>query len=518
MRRHLLLAVTAALTVSGLCQTAPTSKSSRDPLGGLPGGMAALKDYRSMRKSSEDRPGNADFLRIGANETTTIADLQGPGEIVHFWTTISTPDENHLKNIIIRIYWDGNDFPSVESPIGDFYGLGHGKYYYFDNPMQAIGSDRGMNAFWPMPFAKSARVEITNESEIPVNAFYYYVDWRKFDTMPAGLAYFHAQYRQEHPAATGKNYLFMETAGGPGHFAGVSMSIHTQVGGWWGEGDDIFTLDGESSPSIWGTGSEDYFCGAWCYGAEFFNDYFGMPLRSKKDHSEDNYWNVYRLHLESPIAFKTSLKAEIEHGDNGVSNRRGGKNNNHSSVAYYYVASPQRLVGELAPAPQRLPSYAPPESPEGVVEAEHMKRENPEKGGFEAQSMAGFHKDGRLWFNESQLWRKDPAAGDVTVLKFETKQAMKGPGVLVLTKAPDYGRISIDLDGKMLHTDFNGYSPDVEPALFSLGEQELAAGPHTLTITVLGKDEKSRGTHWGIDYLRVGGQPLDLEKNTKQIQ
>lgn len=524
MRNLLLLALIAGLSQQqGLSQPPPTSTGSaaldsRSPLAGLPGGLAALRSYRSMRVSSEDRAGNADFLRVGAGETTTIAQLEGPGEITHLWTTIATPDNNHLRTVVFRIYWDNNDFPSVEAPIGDFYGLGHGKYYYFNNPVQAIGTDRGMNAFWPMPFARSARVEITNESDTPINAFYYYVDWRKFDRMPENLAYFHAQYRQEHPATDGKNYLIAQTQGGPGHFVGVSMSIHTQVGGWWGEGDDIFTIDNETRPSLWGTGSEDYFCGAWCYGAEFFNDYFGMPLRQKKDQSEDNYWNVYRHHLESPITFTRSLKVEIEHGHDGVSNTRGGKNNNYSSVAYYYVASPQRLVGSLPPAAERIPGFTPPPVPEGVIEAHRMERPNPAQGLLEEQDLVGFSRPDRTWLNNSHLWRRNPPEGDETELTFEVKKPMKGPAVLLMTAAPDYGRFRIALDHSVLHADFNAYSTEVEPVRFPLGELELAPGRHTLTIKTLGKDARSSGRHWGIDYLRVGGEPLPLEKNSREVR
>ena len=159
-----------------------------------------------------------------------------------------------------------------------------------------------------MPFAKRARITVTNESDKAVGAFYYYVDWRKFDGPQPEAGYFHAQYRQAFPCEDGKPYLILETSGSQGHFAGVSLTIHTQVAGWWGEGDDIFTIDGETTPSLWGTGSEDYFCGAWCYGDTFYRDNFGLPLRKKMNHDADNVWNVYRLHLESPIAFRQSLR------------------------------------------------------------------------------------------------------------------------------------------------------------------------------------------------------------------
>lgn len=507
----------------GFCGIVMSAQASTETLvtsGGNDAGpfssLALRKNYRSMRASSEDRPGNADFLRIAAGVTTTIAELEGPGEIVHLWTTINPPEPALLREIVIRIYWDGNEFPSVECPIGDFYGIGNAQYYHFDNPMQAIGTDRGMNAFWPMPFVKSARVEIANEGKHDIGSFYYYIDWRKFDAPREDALYFHAQYRQEHPTVSGRNYLFCETGGGPGHFAGVNLSIHTQVEGWWGEGDDIFTIDGEERPSLWGTGSEDYFCGAWGYGEIFYTDYFGMPQRTRIDQGADNFWNVYRLHLESPITFERSIKVEIEHGDNGVSNRRGGKNNNYASVAYYYVSQPQRLLGPLPPADQRLPKFEPPPEPhvpEGVVEAHRMKYDKPDKGSLEKQMMEGFTTTERKgWLGDSQLFRAHAAEDDVQELTFETTGTIKGDGALRLTRARDYGRISISLDGKTIVRSFDGYAERVEPAVVPLNNLNLKSGRHVLRVRVTGKNDKSEGYNWGIDYLRVGREPVkDLE-------
>src|SRR5687767_6649867 len=140
MRWTHLFVLISHLAIAGTVIADSPAKVSRSPVDGLPGGLAALRDYRSMRVSSEDRPGNADARQIEPGKTLTVAELEGPGEIVHLWTTINAPDPNHLRNLIIRIYWDGNEFPSVEAPIGDFYGLGHAKYYNFDNPVQAIGT------------------------------------------------------------------------------------------------------------------------------------------------------------------------------------------------------------------------------------------------------------------------------------------------------------------------------------------------------------------------------------------
>lgn len=501
-----------------LSQGALAQQAARPPISplGSPSGLATRQYYKTERVSSEDREGNADMRVIGPGQTLEMADLKGPGEITHLWTTINTADPDHLRNIVFRIYWDGNDYPSVESPVGDFFGLGHAKYYMFDNPVQAIGTDKGMNCFWPMPFKKSARVTATNESQTTVGAYYYYVDYRTFDKLPEDSLYFHAQYRQAFPNQDGKNYEIMETTG-TGHFAGVSLSIHTQTNGWWGEGDDIFTIDGESRPSLWGTGSEDYFCGAWCYGKTFYNNYFGMPLRERPDQGLDNYWNVYRHHLESPITFTKSIKAEIEHGYDGVSNTRKPRNNDYSSCAYYYVDTPQRLAGPLPAAADRLPHFRPMPQPEGVIEAQYMKLDAPESAKVDHQDIGrDARKDGD-WLNNDQLFVRGMKPGETATLTFTTTATLSGPAALFVTRANDYGIVEVSLDGKVLGS-FDGYNPDIDRAMVDLGEMKLDQGTHKLTVRVKGKNPESRSEVWGIDMIKVGGADNYPEAKAKTLE
>jgi hypothetical protein len=517
--RKMLCAAQMAAAMSMLSMVpslAFAAESAQNPLVGLPDGLAVLRNYTSARVSSEDRKGNADARNIAPGQTLTLADVDGPGEITHLWTTIATADEKHLRNIVFRIYWDGNEFPSVESPVGDFFGLGNAKYYYFSNPVQAIGTDRGMNAFWPMPFAKHARVTATNESETTVGAYYYYVDYRKFDALPENLGYFHAQYRQAKPAEDGKPYLIMEADDAKGHFAGVSLSIHTQVAGWWGEGDDIFTVDGEEKPSLWGTGSEDYFCGAWCYGQPFYTPYFGMPLREKIDQSSNNYWNVYRLHLESPITFKKSLKVEIEHGVNGFENKRSPRNNDYSSCAYWYVDKPQALKGSLPEAKDRIAEFVIPKAPAGVIELHALERKQSPGMEVDVQGMNAFENDQRKWVNGDQLWTPKSVVGGTIDLQLNVKETTEDPVVLLVTLAPDYGKVAVKLDGKKV-ANYDGYAKDVQAGVLSLSETEFKKGVHTLTFEITGKNPDAKNTLAGFDYIRIGGEPTVAEKEAKKI-
>jgi hypothetical protein len=348
--------------------------------------------------------------------------------------------------------------------------------------------------------------------------FYFYIDGRKLKSPRPGAAYFHAQYRQEYPCVSGRNYLFCDVKDGKGHFAGVSLSIQTAVAGWWGEGDDIFTVDGEAVPSIWGTGSEDYFSGAWGFGKEFYTPYFGMPLRTRQDHTADNFWNVYRLHLEAPITFEKSLRAEMEHGDNGVSNRRNGGNNHYSSVAYFYVDTPHPLSEKLPPSEQRAPVERTQALRPGLIEAQAMDRRTPDKGELEVQGVAQFSRGKIDWLNKNQLFRKGASVGDETLLMFQVKEAMEGPAALVVSSANDYGRISVSLDGETVVRSFDAYSEKVEPVLINLGKRTLKPGEHSLKIKILGKNDRSVDHFWGVDYLRVGGTPPETEQHIRQVQ
>lgn len=511
----LLAATTLPLALSGCMHgQAGRSEGSRSSLSHL----AQLKDYRAARVSTESRGDNNDWKPIAAGETLVLADIEGPGEITHIWCTINSRDPRHQQNMVVRMYWDGSEFPSVEAPIGDFFGLGMNKYYIFENQVQAVGSIRGLNCFWPMPFAKSARITVTNESDIPVGSYYYYVDWRQMDAMPAETGYFHAQYRQAIPAIDGERYTILDTRGGRGHFVGTNVSIHTQVGGWWGEGDDVFIVDGEERASIWGTGSEDYFSGAWCYGETFHNDYFGMPYREKPTHASHNWWNVYRYHIENPIPFRESLRVEIEHGHDGTSNtRNGGRNNDYASVAYWYMERPVPLIGALPAAADRRVELRSPARIPGVVELQYGKWESIHGLSLGDQSMGEFQRDGALWLNGDQLFmeRNDPARP--VEIKFSLEQDLRGPLFIHATQAPDYGKVRILLDGKIVAPEFNGYADRVRSALIECGSVDLKAGEHTLQVDGMGRDERSKNTLWGLDYLRVGGTALPCEAGSARV-
>jgi len=360
MKKSAIFAILCSLTLTGFSQDATNW------IGSLP----QAKDYVQRRVSSYDRSGaNADARRIAPGETLTLLDEAGPGLITHVWVTIASDDPNHLKALVLRMYWDGETTPSVESPIGDFFGLGLGEYYLYQSLAMSVSSDKALNCFLPMPFQKHARITVTNEGSIKTDAFYFNIDYRAYSKpLPADELYFHAQYRQESPAkgwsnqwkSNGEavvndkknlngeaNYVWME-ASGRGHFVGVTMSVLQNQDGWWGEGDDMFFVDGEKTPSINGTGSEDYFLGAWDFGGHPFSyALFGAPVVGAE--LAGGRSSVYRFHLDSPIPFTKSLRATIEHGHANV------RSDNYFSVAYWYQTEPHANFPALPGLEQRLP-------------------------------------------------------------------------------------------------------------------------------------------------------------------
>jgi len=341
-----------------------------------------LRDYSSERVSSYDVSGANDDgnwkNKIKPGDTRTIAEMNGPGIIKYIWITIASNEPQHLKKIILRMYWDDETTPSVEAPIGDFFGLGLGKYFLYESKFLSVGSQRALNCSFEMPFRKSARITVTNEGEQAIDAFYYNIDWEKHRSLPENIAYFHAQYRQATPTKgwtndwkyngdahinnkenkTGENNYVILEAKGRGHYVGVTHSIVQNQGDWWGEGDEMIFIDDEKKPKIHGTGAEDYYLGAWCYGGcgispfghskpTFAYSEYGNPQNGGDDRGAQ--WTVYRYHSESPIVFNKSIKVTIEHG------HANHRSDNYYTVAYWYQVEPHAPFPALPSVKERIP-------------------------------------------------------------------------------------------------------------------------------------------------------------------
>ena len=463
------------------------------PGAGALGDLPNAKPFKAARQSSFDPSGgNSDGRQdwpLAAGETRDMAVIQGAGAITHIWVTIASRDELHLRNLVIRMYWDGETSPSVEAPIGDFFGLGFAKYYHYSSLPIQIGTMNALNCFWRMPFANGARITITNDGPIDVDAFYYYVDYQMlFDAPPADALRFHAQYRQQYPCKEGENYTILE-ASGRGHYVGVNQSIHNRADGWWGEGDDMIYVDGEEFPSLHGTGSEDYYCGAWCYGDAFSNAYFGCPLRGA--HERDAYWNVYRYHIEDPIPFTKSIRVTIEHG------HANDRSDDFTSVAYWYQEEPHAPFPALPSAGDRMPGEIKEYKEKGALEMESLVQ-NLTGGPVEVQDMASYGD----WSAGRHLWFR-PDAPVAYTMRFDVPQAIAGPYTCELwyTRAPDYGTVELWLNGEKAGA-WDGYNADGVVRDKTLGLATLKTGENVLEVRITGKNEKSAGYLAGIDCLK----------------
>jgi hypothetical protein len=320
-------------------------------------------DYIAKRSSSYDRTGgNEDYRQLPPGQVLVLLDVPGTGTVTHIWMTVASKEHFHLKKLVLRMYWDGETNPSVETPVGDFFGLGLGEYETYQSVPIAVAPDNALNCFFPMPFRKHALITVTNEGKEPVEAFYFNIDYRLYPgALPSQTLYFHAQYRQATPNhgypnrtinLDGKdNYVWL-LAHGRGQFVGVTMSVIENQDGWWGEGDDMFFVDGARMPSIEGTGTEDFFLGAWDFGGKSFAyGLFGAPVVGKE--LMGSRWSVYRFLLPSPITFTKSLRATIEHGT------ANDRSDTYYSVAYWYQTEPHVPFPPLPPVSERLPRVIP---------------------------------------------------------------------------------------------------------------------------------------------------------------
>jgi hypothetical protein len=372
-------------------------------------GLSKLRDSKTRRFSSYDRTGgNDDRLHIESGQTVVIAECAGAGTITHIWATLACDSENFLRKIVLRAYWDNEADPSIEAPIGDFFGMGHGKTAnYASLPMQASPEGgKAFNCYFPMPFGSHMRFTVTNEAEHDL-LFYYYIDLELHNELEESLGRFHAQYRQARPeglnedglkneeflfggeTVSGDNNYTILDAEGRGHYVGVLFSVYSRRRSenwdWYGEGDDMIFIDGEPGlavpdtfrktdlrngpkgeliqardesrpgandawpPTLHGTGTEDYFNTAWCPKQKYSAPYHGIIAAGGPNWTEPV--TLYRWHIEDPAIFQKSIKVTIEHGH---ANRRS---DDISSVAFWYQQEPHKPFERLADVSERIPTF-----------------------------------------------------------------------------------------------------------------------------------------------------------------
>ena len=294
-------------------------------------------------------------IRIAPGEARTLADIAGPGAIQQVWMTPS----GHWRHAILRVYWDDQEQPSVECPIGDFFACGWGRYAQVSSLAVCVNPGSAFNCYWEMPFRRRCRITLTNIADDAVT-LYYQINYTLTE-VPEDAAYFHAQFRRVNPLPYKHVYTLLDGVRGQGQYVGTYMAWGVNNSGWWGEGEIKFYLDGDGEfPTICGTGTEDYFCGSYNFDVgrenggyrEFTTPYAGLPqvLRPDGLYASQTRFGLYRWHVMDPVRFRQDLRVTIQ----ALGWRSGGRylplQDDIASVAFWYQTLP---TAPFPPLPDR---------------------------------------------------------------------------------------------------------------------------------------------------------------------
>ena len=309
--------------------------------GGMSTDGPAAKNARDLGQGWKVSP----YVRIEPGQVFELADITGPGAIQQIWMTPT----GHWRYSILRIYWDDQEQPSVECPVGDFFACGWGKYAQVSSLPVCVNPGSAFNCYWEMPFRKRCRITMTNLAE-EVMTLFYQINYTLTD-VPDDAAYFHAQFRRTNPLPYKRVYTILDGVKGWGQYVGTYLAWGVNNTGWWGEGEIKFFLDGDAEfPTICGTGTEDYFCGSYNFDVgkenggyrEFTTPYAGLPQVIRPDglYASQTRFGLYRWHLMDPIRFEQDLRVDIQ----ALGWRSGGRylplQDDIASVAYWYQTLP----------------------------------------------------------------------------------------------------------------------------------------------------------------------------------
>jgi hypothetical protein len=350
-------------------------------------GLYLLKDTKTLRVSSYDTTGrNKDWIAIAPGETTTLFDVTGTGVIRRFYMAPLAADRMRYRKLVLRMYWDGEQDPSVEVPLGDFFGAGLGTLRYIHSRIVDInkgprgGDFDGMVNYFPMPFQKSARITLENDGKVPGFMLWYHIDYEQLPpgALPANAGTLHAQWRRVAKASvrdgipknttsgadsiknlTGKDNFLMLDAEGEGSYVGLFLIVDNIVGGWYGEGDDMIFVDGAKwPPTFSGTGHEEVFSAGCCPDEEFWGEYTGFYLIENLNGNYGGKNQMYKFYVNDPVRFQKSIRVTLEHG------HANNFANDYTSTAFWYQKEPHKAFPALPSAQERLPGW-----PQGVAEA-----------------------------------------------------------------------------------------------------------------------------------------------------
>jgi len=310
-----------------------------------PGGEGAA---RELGQGWKVRP----CITLPAECTTSLAEIDGPGVIQHIWITV---DSVAYRDCVLRMFWDREDSPSVEVPLGDFFGNGHGLRCNINSLPVAVNPSGGFNCYWPMPFREHAHVTIESQHPEPIGGFFYQITYALGD-ITEGTAQFHAQWRRSMTTRELPEHTIIDGVKGKGQYVGTYLAWTQFSDGWWGEGEVKFYIDGdEEFPTICGTGTEDYFGGAWGFGDETYSTSFlGYPLYHREEGKVPKH-GLYRWHIMDPIRFEEDLRVTVQALGWWPDGVYEPLTDDICSVAYWYQHEPHAPFPQLPARRQRHP-------------------------------------------------------------------------------------------------------------------------------------------------------------------
>ena len=432
-------------------------------------------------------------------KATTVADLDGAGAITALKVKLDLPSDAEAQRVLLRqltlsITWDDDSTPAVWSPLGDFFGYIGGADQFQSLPAGLL-KDGSFYSYWYMPYGKKAHIEIGNDGSEPVTMAWQ-IRHAPLTQAISSLARFHAKWHRDaflpERADRAPDWTLLVTKG-QGRFVGTHLHVWNPRGGWWGEGDDKFFVDGEKFPSDFGTGSEDYFGYAWSSAASFSRPYHNQILAAGgQGHVDDNRW-----HISDSVPFQTSFEGCIE------KYFQNDRPTLYSAEVFWYLNQGGTDPYPADPVTDRVGYWIRPEiyREAGALEAEDLKLLTKPAGRIMKQEMFPY---GKGWSNDHQLLWKAGAMGETLELQLPPQKAGKYILKTRYTKASTYGIFQATLDGVNIGPPVDNYAPILAAGTtIDLGEVTLAEGNPVLKVTVVGKNTASKGTDFGFDFLKL---------------
>lgn len=438
---------------------------------------------------------------LASDQTTEMVTLEaGPAAITSIRVKVQLPappaDIEALRSVTLQIRWDGEPEPSVWAPLGDFFGTAPGANQYRSLPL-GLAEDGWWYCNWFMPFSRRAEVTLKKEGQLPVRVEYRIAS-KPLKGDSSGFGRFHAKWHRDAflPSEPERwiDWPMLKTTGA-GRFVGVMLHVWNPRGGWWGEGDEKFFVDGEKFPSTFGTGSEDYFGYAWSSAALFQHAYHNQ---THNDGNSRGHVSVNRWQISDNVPFQKSFEGCIE---KYFPNQRPTL---YAATAYWYLAPGGVDPYRPAPLNERIGYWTAVQryKVQGALEGESLNVVSRTGGKTQVQDMTPWNGQ---WSNDEQLWWTEAKPGDRLDLAVPVGKAGTYKLSLQLTKAPDYGIVQVYLDGQKLGGAIDLYDPSVTPSgERALGNHDLTAGEHRLSVEITGANDKAIKQYmFGLDYVKL---------------